>query len=157
MMRWWRGDLGEGVGGPVESGVRVRASVILLDDRRRVLLVRQFPNGDFWLPPGGGAEPGENSRQAAAREAKEEAGLDVEVGRLLWVTEGIQHWKGRAIHHINFIYLGRVVGGDPEAGEHASGYFARDAMPSDNIGLPTGFWDALDAGFAGHDPGVCWG
>ena len=138
----------------MQSGVRVRACVVLLDDRGRVLLVRQVPNGDLWLLPGGGAESGETSRQAAAREVREEAGLEVRIGRLLWVLEGIQHWKGRVTHHIDFVYLGRVLGGDPEAGEHISGYFARDQLPSDNIGLPPGFWAAVDAGFQGYDPGV---
>lgn len=135
--------------------MRVRASAVLLDHEGRVLLVRQFPNSDLWLPPGGGVEPGENSRQAAVREAKEEAGLDVEIERLLWVIEGLQHWKGRVVHHIHFVYLGSAVGGASEAGEHASGYFARDALPSENIGLPAGFWEAVDTGFARHDPGMC--
>lgn len=49
-----------------------------------LLLVRQRrPSGTWWEVPGGYLEPGESFEQAAAREASEETGVEVEAGELL--------------------------------------------------------------------------
>ena len=62
------------------GGVRV----IILDERNRVLMVRQHHEGrDIWMVPGGGIEDGETSSQAGVREVREETGLDVKIGKLM--------------------------------------------------------------------------
>ncbi|MCL6580416.1 MAG: NUDIX domain-containing protein [Firmicutes bacterium] len=53
---------------------------------RRVLLHRSAKD-DFWCLPGGRCELLEASREAVRREMREEIGVEVEVGRLLWVVE----------------------------------------------------------------------
>lgn len=59
-------------------------AVILRDEDGRFVIEK--PNyRPHWLLPGGGVDPGEDARQCAQREVKEELGLDVEVGRLLAV------------------------------------------------------------------------
>lgn len=140
--------------GESESKVRVRGSAVILDAERRVLLVRQFPDSDFWLLPGGGAEPGELSREAAVREVREETGLDVVCERLLWMSESMQHLPGRFVHHIDACYLARVRGSAGTRAEHQWGWFAREAPPSENLGLPPDFWDAVARDFREHDPGA---
>ncbi|RLN51835.1 hypothetical protein BBJ29_002429 [Phytophthora kernoviae] len=50
----------------------------------RFLLVQEFANSGFWLP-GGRIDSGENPAQAAIRETKEEAGIDIRLTGLLKV------------------------------------------------------------------------
>lgn len=52
----------------------------------RVLLHRSEFD-DFWAVPGGRVGVGETSSDALAREMREEIGVDVRVGGLLWVVE----------------------------------------------------------------------
>jgi 8-oxo-dGTP pyrophosphatase MutT (NUDIX family) len=65
------------------DGVRRRraARVILLDDAGRVLLVRGHdadqPERSWWFTVGGGIDDGETEVDAALRELREEAGLDL--------------------------------------------------------------------------------
>ncbi|MGW4462046.1 NUDIX hydrolase [Micromonospora sp. NPDC004704] len=54
------------------------ASAIVLDGRDRVLLVHHRKSG-LWLYPGGHVDPNEDPAEAAAREAREETGIDVDI------------------------------------------------------------------------------
>ncbi|HEY4152814.1 MAG TPA: NUDIX domain-containing protein [Pseudolysinimonas sp.] len=59
---------------------RNAARVIVLDENHRTLLFRggdpaRPEAGTWWFTPGGGLEPGESTREAAARELREETGL----------------------------------------------------------------------------------
>lgn len=63
----------------------------------------------FYRPLGGGIEFGESSREAAAREIKEELGADVEHLRHLGTLENIFTYQGETGHEIVFIYDGTFV------------------------------------------------
>jgi len=56
------------------------AGGVIFDDRGQVLLLRRVGEGT-WCFPKGHIEPGESPQAAAAREIREECGLDVEIGR----------------------------------------------------------------------------
>ncbi len=56
------------------------AGGVIFDDRGRVFLLRRAGEGT-WCFPKGHVEAGESPQAAAAREVKEECGLDVEIGR----------------------------------------------------------------------------
>nr|WP_284252596.1 NUDIX domain-containing protein [Litorihabitans aurantiacus] len=60
---------------------RHAARVLLLDASGRILLVRAHdaddPSRTWWFTVGGGLEPGEGEREAAAREVLEETGLRI--------------------------------------------------------------------------------
>ncbi len=69
---------------------RPTARLFLLDPQNRLLLIRykttppiaphQAQVDSIWFTPGGGLEPGESAREAAARELMEETGLAAPIG-----------------------------------------------------------------------------
>lgn len=82
----WRLPDGREVIYPVLA-VGVTVGVLPFVDERRVLLVRQYRHvqrAPSWELPGGGAQPGEDPRQAAQRELREEGGYRAE--RVLLLT-----------------------------------------------------------------------
>ncbi|HEY8170438.1 MAG TPA: NUDIX hydrolase [Candidatus Limnocylindria bacterium] len=90
------------------------AHVLVVDDAGRVLVVRTTYSGRGWMLPGGRVERGETPHRAAARETREETGLEVVIERLRLVDA----------HHardVSFVFGARVVAGilDPQLGEIA--------------------------------------
>lgn len=90
------------------------AHVLATDEAGRLLAVRTTYLGPGWMLPGGRVEHGETPHEAAARETREETGLEVTVDRLILVD-------ARPGRDVSFIFAGRVVGGalDPQFGEIA--------------------------------------
>jgi len=87
-------------------------AVIVHRDERRVLVSRATID-DSWALPGGRIEIGETSSEAVRREMREELDVEVEVGRLLWVTEEFFEFAGLAWHGIAFYYLVRLPNDSP--------------------------------------------
>lgn len=82
-------------------------SVFIRDAQGRVLMVAtRYADGVQWSLPGGGQKHGETLWEAARREAYEETGLEVEVGRHMGMIERIERrW---ALHVLVHVFEGRV-------------------------------------------------
>src|SRR3954447_26395381 len=94
-----------------------------------LLLVRRVmePGRGKWALPGGWVDVGQDPREAAAREAMEEAGVTVEVGAVVDVFLNPPDDGGALF----LLYAARWVDGEPVAGDDAdaAGFFRRDALP----------------------------
>jgi len=82
-------------------------TIVRTDDDRLVLVRRAIePGYGLWVFPGGYVDRGEAVTAAAIREAREEAGLDVEIERLV----DIYSYAHRSL--IVIVYAARAIGGE---------------------------------------------
>ena len=106
---------------------KVAVGTIITDDRDQIVLVRRAiePGYGKWVFPGGYVDRGEDVKVAAVREAREEAGLDVRLDRLI----NVYSYPGRA--PVIIVYSATIVGGclgcDDEGLE--ARFFAPEEIP----------------------------
>ncbi len=108
--------------------LHLAASIAILGNDRILLIQRE----DFrvWGLPGGDVDPGESLAQAAAREAREETGLEVALTRLV----GMYSLVGNDHTLVTAVFAARVTGGDlrPQPREIADvAWFPAGALPDD--------------------------
>lgn len=92
--------------------VRYQAAVV---ENGRLLLLWCVPRNEpgFWVLPGGGREDGESAEACVAREVREEAGVEVAVGAMLYEVAAdppdgtYTRWR---------TYHCRITGGEPAPG-----------------------------------------
>jgi ADP-ribose pyrophosphatase YjhB (NUDIX family) len=83
------------------------AVIVAVIDEGRILLTKR-DDFEVWCLPGGGVEDGESMAEAAIRETKEEAGIDVELTRLVGVYSRIGGmWSD--VHAV--LFVAKSVGG----------------------------------------------
>lgn len=109
------------------------AAGIVVINNHKLLLVKRAdePRKGDWCIPAGFMEWDESPGDCAVRELKEETGLDIELGKLFNIYNGTDDPRTNALL---ILYFGRVVGGDPVAGDDAAElqFFGENEIP-DNI------------------------
>ncbi len=90
--------------------------VLPVDAAGRLLLVREIETGE-WQTIGGAIEPDESPRDAGVREALEEAGVVVELGRLIDVLGGpgfeLTYPNGDVVSYVASVFQAVIVSGQP--------------------------------------------
>jgi phosphatase NudJ len=104
-------------------------SLVVVRRGRRALLVHERKHGLLWYLPAGRKDPGETFADAAIRETREEAGIDVVLEGIL----GIEHRPLPDSARLRVIYLARETDDTPPksiADEHTleARFFALEEM-----------------------------
>lgn len=138
---------------------RISAGIIAVDPDCRIALVRcRKPDVyDFWVAPGGGINPREDLREAASREAFEEAGLVVEPQKLIAIEQLVGETTGT--HHVKHWFVSRLASSPLLRIDHPSAraelvvdarWLSRSDLDGRTVYPPLlldFFWDELAAGF----------
>ncbi|UVW27967.1 NUDIX hydrolase [Massilia sp. H6] len=105
------------------------------DGKLQVLLCKRAiePRYGYWTLPAGFMENEETTEQAALRETEEEAGADVELGKLFTLLN-VAH-----VHQVHLFYLARLRSLDFAPGEESLEVqlFTQDDIPWDDLAFPT--------------------
>jgi len=113
----------------------IGATVFILDEENRLLLLRRVDN-QCWGPPGGAVEPGEVVEDSARRETLEETGLQIGEISLFGVFSGEDQYyrypNGDEVYNVTIAYLCRHPRQDVHlSDEHTDwGYFTLNEIPS---------------------------
>jgi 8-oxo-dGTP diphosphatase len=110
---------------------KVGVGVVVVQDGRLLLVRRGVePGKGAWALPAGYVDADEDPRAAAAREAKEETGLEIRVGPILEVypSETTGGHRGASFF---LAFSAEVVGGELAADDDAldAGFFGPEALP----------------------------
>lgn len=112
-----------------------RAAII---EGQKILLVQE--NDGLWSLPGGWCDVDQSTMENMIKEVREEAGLDVEVVRLVAVLDKTKSNPSRSAHHVTKVfYLCRSLGGQFQANSETltSAYFSLGDLPALSLGKNT--------------------
>jgi 8-oxo-dGTP diphosphatase len=105
---------------------RNRAVALVVNNGQLLVMFRKNKR-EFYTFPGGGIEPDETNGQAAVREIKEEASLDIEVKKLVYE---IHYDNGE----INYYFLSDYKSGTPQVMSGTDEY--QDNLRGSNLYMP---------------------
>jgi len=124
-----------------EDRFNLRVAGIALDGDR--VLLQTTAGDDFWTFPGGRPELGEPAARALEREMREEVGVRVEVGRLLFVVENFFRYEGKRYHEIGLYFLMRMPVGVPlPDGPVSFSWVRRDAATLSRAPIRPSFFES---------------
>ncbi len=110
---------------------KVAVGAVIANDAGHVLLVKRAiePGYGQWVFPGGYVDRGEEAQLAAIREAREEAGVEIRIERLL----DVYSYPGRT--PIIIVYVARFVGGELAVDDEGleARWFTEREIPWDDL------------------------
>lgn len=136
---------------PWPEKVKAGVAGVVFDWSNRVLLVRRMDNG-LWGLPSGHVELGEAVEEAIRREVSEEAGLEVDVLRLIGVysdpeSQAFSYPSGEVSQFVTSCFLCEISGGELHADRVEvldAAFFPANALPEDLLPMhPRWLSDAL--------------
>ena len=92
--------------------VKVGIATAVFDQQGSQLLVRRRDNS-LWAMAGGWADVGDSPAAMAAREVREETGVEVRVERLLGLYDSRKRGFAHAHHIYHLVFMARRIGGEP--------------------------------------------
>lgn len=108
---------------PEANSIVPAVSAIVTDERSQLLLIRRTDN-NYWSIPGGGVNPGESVSEAAAREVKEETGIDCQVIGLVGIYSDPNHVAayddGEVRQEFSICFTTRTLGGSLRTSNESS-------------------------------------
>lgn len=100
---------------PTRAIPNTRVSVIVINGEGQILLVKHRKGArQYWVLPGGRLEYGEDFQECGVREVKEETGLDVEIEKIVFLSEAIAPDRSR--HIVNVFLCAKLTGGTMKIG-----------------------------------------
>ena len=124
---------------------KVRATAVLIEDERILLVQQRVDAQRSWSLPGGTLLSGETLGDCLVREVREETGLDVTLDRLLYVCDRLD--AARQVVHVTFAV--RRVGGQVRVGAEPE----PDAQPIQDVRFVP-LDDLCDYGFSARFRGL---
>ncbi len=116
--------------------------------QNRILLIRRGkePAKGEWAIPGGRVELGETLHEAAMREVKEETGVSIRPGKLIYFFETIQPDPDGRIrfHYVIFDFMAKYLSGEPTPRDDAMDARWVSAAEADTYNLNTKTRDLLN-------------
>ena len=89
--------------------MRKSVRAIIIQNNKLLVIERKFPDDLYWVLPGGGIEKSDvDEKSAIQRECKEEAGVEIIVGKKIWNRK----FKGNPEKY----FLCTIIGGQVQKG-----------------------------------------
>jgi ADP-ribose pyrophosphatase YjhB (NUDIX family) len=136
---------------PTPNSIVPAVTVHVLDENRRVLLIRRTDNG-LWALPGGAQEFGEYIAETAVRETLEETGIEIMVTGLVGIYTNPQHLveftDGEVRQQFSICFRGRYVQGDPTPSDESSQVKWVEQSNLDALNIHPSMRLRIDHGFA---------
>ncbi len=140
---------------PEANSIVVACTVFVADDVDRVLLIRRTDN-DLWALPGGAQDFGEFIAETAARETREEAGVDIEVTGIVGIytnpSHVVEYTDGEVRQQFSICFRARYLAGEPTTSSESSEvrWVPRDQL--DTLPMHPSMRLRVDHGFTHGEP-----